>query len=246
MKDYLHPESELTWTPPDSCDFSGPCLQGLQDILANDTLGDCTCAGYGHVLDVLIGNAGGNQMVTKDQVIALYSAATGYNPDDPNTDQGADEQTLLDWLKTNPALDGSTLYGYVGLDASNPTEIKQAISMFKNCYFGVELPAEWTNPMPEAPGFVWDVAGDADPNEGHCFIGYGYTDQGVLIDTWGMVPGSIITWAAIAKYCAADSGGMLYVLLNQDIINKASQLDPDKLDWSQLIADFQSLQAAQS
>ena len=48
------------------------------------------------------------------------------------------------------------------------------------------------------PGFVWDVAGPANPDNGHCFVGVGYTDIGVVIDSWGML--GTITWAAIAAY----------------------------------------------
>ena len=73
--------------------------------------------------------------------------------------------------------------------------------LFENLYFGLELPDAWINPMPDAPGFVWDAAGPADPQNGHCVVGVGYTAQGITIDSWGMT--GLLTDKAIAKYWSA-------------------------------------------
>src|SRR5208337_5016274 len=79
----------------------------------------------------------------------------------------------------------------------------------------------------------------ADPNNGHCIMGFGYNAQGVMIDTWGMK--GVITWAAIAKYCVENSGGELYVWLMADQVAKAAQKAPNGVDWYSLVQDFDSL-----
>ena len=109
----------------------------------------------------------------------------------------------------------------------------------ENVYFGVELPDEWISPMPSSSGFVWDLAGAPDQNNGHCFVGVGYTAQGVQIDTWGMI--GTITWAAIAKYATTAGEGELYTVLGPDGIAKATKKAPNGFDWSQLVADFDSM-----
>ena len=117
--------------------------------------------------------------------------------------------------------------------------MKTALWLMENLYFGVELPDKWINPMPAASGFVWDVAGTADPSNGHCFVGVGYNEKGVQIDTWGMI--GTITWAAVAEYASTVGSGELYTVLGPDGIAKASGKAPNGFDWSQLLADFDSM-----
>jgi hypothetical protein len=95
------------------------------------------------------------------------------------------------------------------------------------------------NPMPSSSGFVWDVAGAPDPDNGHCVVGVGYDAKGVTIDTWGMT--GLITDHAIAKYATVAGQGELYTVVSQDAINRATQKAPNGFDWSQLVADFDSM-----
>jgi hypothetical protein len=215
----------------------------------NDTLGDCVIAGMAHVVGVLTGNAGAPPFLyTKDQIIALYGAIGGYVPGDPSTDQGCDEQTALNYWENNgawppnstpPDGDSHRIAGWMAVDAADPSEYRIALWLFENLYFGMELPDEWVNPTPSASGFVWDAASDPDPNNGHCVAGVGYTAAGVTIDTWGMT--GLLTDAAVAKYASLKANGALYTVVSQDAINKASQKAPNGFDWSQLIADFDSM-----
>jgi hypothetical protein len=74
----------------------------LENVYANDTLGDCVEAGGAHLIGLWRGAAGsGGPYPTVDQVVAVYSAATGYVPGDPATDQGTDEVSFLNWWKQN-------------------------------------------------------------------------------------------------------------------------------------------------
>ena len=93
--------------------------------------------------------------------------------------------------------------------------------------------------LPSASGFIWDVAGAPDPNNGHCVVGVGYTAAGITIDTWGMT--GLMTNAAVAKYPTQASGGELYTVVSMDAIGKANEKAPSGFDWSQLVADFDSM-----
>jgi hypothetical protein len=214
----------------------------------NDTLGDCVIAGMAHVVGVLTGNAGSKPFLySNSQIIGLYSAIGGYVPGEPSTDQGCDEQTALNYWENNGALpphnkssaDPHKIAGWMTVDSTKVEEWQTALWLFENLYFGIELPDAWINPMPSASGFVWDAAGPPDPNNGHCVAGVGYTSAGVVIDTWGMT--GLMTNAAVAKYPKQASGGELYTVVSMDAIGKANQKAPNGFDWSQLIADFDSM-----
>jgi hypothetical protein len=50
-----------------------------------------------------------------------------------------------------------------------------------------------------------------------------------------------LTDAAIAKYATKTGEGELYTVISQDAINKAAAKAPAGFDWSQLVADFDSM-----
>ncbi len=210
----------------------------MMNIYGNDRLGDCTAAGAAHIIAAWRANAGdGAPAPTLEQAIAFYSATTGYVPGDPSTDRGGNEVTVLDgWRDKGFFADGSgKIEGWANVDASNALRVKQAIWLFENVYFGVELPDAWTRPFPQGNGFTWGVAGDANPNEGHCFVGLGYNDNGVIVNTWGMM--GTVTWAAVAKYASAP-GGELHVALGADAIARASAKAPNGFDLAALTTDL--------
>jgi hypothetical protein len=235
LKNYLRASMP---SPPTSCDYSSPAASILSDIMGNDTLGDCTCAGAYHIVGTETSNAGQPFHATLAQVISDYSAVGGYVPGDPSTDQGADEVTCMNYWTSHGFADGTKLLGWLSVDATNWTEVQTAMWLFENLYFGLELPDTYTNPFPSSNGFVWDV-GTPDPNQGHCIIGTGYDTTGVKIDTWGML--GTITKAAIAKLCVANAGGALYVWLTPDQVAKAATKAPNGFAWSDLISDFDTM-----
>ena len=227
--------------PPPNIDYTNGAANALSEVYGNDKLGDCVIAGLAHIVGVFTGDAGPAPFIySPSQIIALYSAIGGYNPDDPSSDQGCDEQTALNYWQDKGAPAGShNIAGWLAVDATDTVEWRTALWLFENLYFGIELPDAWINPVPAASGFTWDVAGDPDPNNGHCVVGVGYSKQGVTIATWGMT--GLMTDQAIAKYATHTAGGELYTVISQDAINKASQKAPNGFDWSQLVADFDSL-----
>jgi hypothetical protein len=216
-----------------------PCLS---NIYANDSLGDCTAAGAGHGIGVWRGNAGNNDPApTVDDVIDFYSATTGYVRGNSATDQGGDEVTVLNyWMSTGFAIKGSQtskIAAWCNVDATNAKQVRQAIWLAEFVYFGVELPDAWVSPMPQHNGFLWDVAGEADPNNGHCFIAASY-DRYLLNDTWGEF--GYMTDAAVAKY-ASGPGGELHCCFSMESINRASQKSDSGFAWEQILADSASL-----
>jgi len=227
--------------PPPACDYTANAQTAIQQMYMNNELGDCVIAGIAHLVGVMTGNAGVEPVLyTEKQIVSLYGAIGGYVPGNPNTDQGCDEQTALNYWQQTGAPSGShQIAGWIGVNGADPTEYRTALWLFENLFFGIELPDAWINPEPNGSGFVWDVAGDPDPNNGHCVVGVGYNANGVTIATWGMT--GTITDAAIAKYATKAGAGELYTVVSQDSINKAMGKAPAGFDWSQLVADFDAM-----
>jgi len=222
---------------PATCDYTAKAA-ALRQMYMNDQLGDCVIAGGYHVVGQETGNAGDSFVATNDQVVADYSAIAGYVPGNPSTDNGTNLTTAMDyWTKTGFA-DGTKLIAYLAVDASNKEEVMQAMYLFENLFFGIELPDAWISPFPSADGFTWDVS-TPDPNNGHCVMGVGYDANGVKIDTWALF--GTITWAAVAELCVANGGGELWVMLTPDQLAKGAIVTPNGVAWDDLIADFNAM-----
>jgi hypothetical protein len=228
---------------PASVDYTAPASSVLSKIYLNDQLGDCVIAGGYHVVGTETGNAGDLFTATDQQIVLDYSAIGGYDPNNksvPNdTDRGCDEPTAFNYWQEHGFANGTKLLGWLSVDATNRAELSAAAYLFENLFFAVELPDQWIeNGLPPS-GFVWDVAGDANPNNGHCVIGVGYNDVGVQIDTWGVI--GTVTWAALAKYFTPQVYGAAYVLLTPDQLAKGRVNAPNGVSWASLIADFDSI-----
>jgi len=240
LKDYL--VKEKLPAPPASVNYGPKASTVLSQMYDNDTLGDCVIAGIQHVQGVLTGNAGSPLLFTDAQTVAFYSAACGYTGD-PSTDDGCDVlETLQYWEKYgNPSGSTHKCVGKLAVDPTDVNECKLALWLFENLIFGVELPDKWINPFPFKSGFTWGPsAGNPDPNNGHCFISFGYETNGNLdIATWGMT--GYITPTAVAKYASASANGELYTVISQDQLNAASKIAPNGLNWSQLVADWNAM-----
>ena len=232
-------------TPPVSGHYSYTAEHGLSQSYLNTELGDCVIAGPLHCIDVFQGVSGQTPTIFDEaQIISLYSAIGGFDPTKTDaqgnnpTDDGCDEQTMLNYWATN-GLCGHKISGWM---AVKPEDAKLAVWLFGNLVFGVNLPDAWVNPMPSHNNFVWDAAGAAVPDNGHCFVGVGWNANGIMIDTWGMI--GVLMDAAVAKYTAPGTGGELYTVITDEIIAKATQKAPSGFAFAELQADFKAISAA--
>jgi hypothetical protein len=221
-------------------------MKVIRDVEGNDSLGDCVFAEEAHFIGVVTGNAGTLYAYTDAQTIAAYSAVTGYNPADPNTDQGADPLATLAYFTQNAYADGTKLAGYAEVDMSNPAEVMFAINAFGNLKMWTGLPDVWINPFPQADGFVWDAA-PSDPENGHCIGSPAYNSptvvgansQGIQVMTWGMI--GTVTWASAAKNFTDAGGGGAAVRVTTDWINKTTGAAPSGLAFTDLASDLSKL-----
>lgn len=223
--------------PPPTWDYTVGSESALAEMYMNDDLGDCVIAGMAHLEGVFTHiSQGASVIFTSKDIISMYSAIGGYVPGKPKTDNGCDEQTALAYWQKHGFL-GHKIAGSLAIDATSQHQCTMACWLFANLFFGIDLPDAWVSPAPSASGFVWDVAGPPNPDNGHCVVSAkGAIADGLVIETWGMH--GLLTWKAVAKYCSDKAGGDLYTVLTPEIIKKATALSPYGFNWGQLQYDF--------
>ncbi len=167
-------------------------------VMLNDTLGDCTCAAYYHARQIWTADAAGAAQTEPDSdVLSLYELAAGYDPTatpDPvtgrnPTDQGAQEQTILQYLYNSGAPVGpdgegvDKIAAYIEVDPGNLDDLRRTIYDCGVAYIGFVVPRSWL--AASAPP-VWDVVpGDAKSQEGHAVVLTSYDANGFGLISWG-------------------------------------------------------------
>ena len=234
LKDVIN-LSSLPTVPRSHSWGRGPALNqaGLENVLANDRFGCCTISAAGHIKDYTEADSGNPYTpVTADQVISDYATlCPGFNPATDANDNGCDELTVLDYWRDNGLFGGHKILAHATVDPTNEALVAAGAYLFAP-YLGMGLPDAWVSPMPSASQFVWNLAGSANPNNGHAVPSYGYNRVGLFIDTWGLF--GTITWPAVAIYCSGI--GELHVVITQDAFNRATQLAPTGFDAEKLLS----------
>jgi hypothetical protein len=201
-------------------------------MMLNNTLGDCTCACAGHMIEEWTTYANGKTVTPPDAaILTAYEAVSGYNPNVPGSDDGAVILDVLNYWK-NTGIAGDQIMAFAALEPKNHTEVMDSVLLFGNCYLGVQLPVTAQNQT------IWAVppggaTGQGAPGSwgGHAIPIVAYDPRGLTVVTWGAL--KRMTWGFLDAYC--DEA---YAALSQDFINKVSKLTPDKFDLKTLQADL--------
>jgi hypothetical protein len=236
LKNYL--KAALPVAPP-TYDYTAKAAPILSDIMGNDRYGDCVFACGYHLVGVETANAGNPFHAKLTQVEADYTATTGFNPNDPSTDNGANIQDVLNYWSSHGFANGTKILGYLAVDATNVAEVMSCIYLFENLVLGMSLPDAWISPFPSGNGFTWDRAGSPDQSNGHCVGAFGYGQKGVTIATWGLL--GTLTYPALAEYAVSSGSGELWVVITPDQLAKGQQKAPNGVAWANLILDFDSI-----
>ena len=222
-------------TPPPSFDLTSKVHKwGMMD---NDQIGDCTCAAAGHLIMEWTANAKKKMATPSDrQIVAAYSAITGYNPVTGANDNGAVELDVLNyWRQTGIA--GHKIAAYVALEPSNHTHVMDSVFIFEGCYIGLQLPnsakdqTKNRQPWSVPPG---GPTGDGKPGSwgGHAVPVVAYDSRGVTVVTWGEL--QLMTWTFWEAYCEEA-----YAILSHDYMS--GKKTPQGFNMQQLQADLADL-----
>jgi hypothetical protein len=194
-------------------------------MFANDQYGDCTCVSHGHRILVQERHARQRETpISTDDVLAAYSAVTGFDPDRPETDNGAYMLDVLNYMRRTGMgreKDGTRhqITAYAKVDHTDLQEVRTAIALFGGLYIGIWLPlsAQWQDLM------AWDLpsegdAGDGTPGSwgGHAVYANGYDRRGVDFYTWSEP--AHMTWEFWTNY--VDEA---YAVISEDFFRKTGK-----------------------
>jgi hypothetical protein len=204
------------------------------NMFGNDKVGDCTCADVGHVTLYWNKEAGKGLAISTKNVLALYSAVSGYNPKDPSTDQGANMADVAQYHLTTGLEDEDGAFhkcaAYMGVTKGNIEEIKQSIYLFGACSIGWALPMSAQQQF--QAGVPWSVVNRSPIEGGHDTLAIGYDPDYLYIITWGAL--QKVEWAFVSKYM--DEG---IVKLSDEMLKNGKSLEG--FNVTQLQADLKAL-----
>ncbi len=237
LADYIQPDRA---TPPAAVSRPHPGFKW--GILANDRIGDCVIAMMLHSIEDFHLDAGTPVPAFTDQdAIKLYSAITGYSPDDPNSDKGTDETTAMHYWE-HPGLRASDgvdhqIVATVAVDPSNLNECRIAIDEFVDLQIGIALPLS-------AQGQTeWSVAGNgktghSEPGSwgGHGIPYREYDGETFKCVTWGT---ELLLTVPFHRAYAQEA----HVVVTKEMLGNTG-VGPSGVAWDKLIADINVLRSA--
>ena len=211
---------------------------GAMQMFGNDQYGDCTCAGIANKFISDSCHTGTVIVPTTAEVLALYTAVTGFNPNDPSTDNGAAMTDVLAYMQSTGIVIGGVTYkilAWAKVDITNLRERQVACDLFNGTYVGVNLPAAAQSQFVEGQECHWEVVHDDKIEGGHCIFRPGYGSAGDAYVTWAnwFVKASA-TWSL--AYVEEE-----YAIITPQWFNQATQTTPGGLDLATLEADLKLL-----
>jgi hypothetical protein len=216
---------------PNACDLTG--TMSSIGMMANDVLGDCTCATVGHMIQQWTAENGEQYIPSDSTIVDLYSKITGYTPGKPDTDNGAIVMDVLNYWRKN-SVEGHSIEAYAYLNTKDIKDAKDSVFYFGNAYLGVSLPISAQDQE------IWDVPclgargkGAKGSWGGHAIPAVAYDPNYIYVITWGKI--KKMTWDFYTTYC--DEA---YALLSTSwVLTRGA---PNGFQLAQLSDDLQAIQ----
>jgi hypothetical protein len=155
-------------------------------MYANDQFGDCTWAAIGHELQAQSRYGQGKEVkVSEESLLEGYSTVTGFDANDPNTDNGTTVQAALSYWRKH-GLDGHKVLAFAEVDVDDLGEVDNAIAIFGAIEVAFALPKSAMGQFQR--GEPWDVVEPVRPTkDGHAIHGGAYDEKTKIrtFTTWG-------------------------------------------------------------
>lgn len=215
----------------DSVDWLSDVVQW--PMYENDSIGDCTCAAAGHIIEAVSQyGQGGATVLPDDAVLKAYEDISGYDPSTGQNDNGAVMQDVLNyWRKTG--IGGHKLIAFAEVDHKNLDEVYAATELFGNIYLGIDFPAFAMGQF--NAGQPWDVSKNNTKIDGGHAINGGWYDKELKtwkVITWGTV--QTMTQSFFDKYVKEA-----WVAVTPEWVSRNK--NPEGIDLITLGADYESL-----
>lgn len=203
-------------------------------MMANDQLGDCTIACVGHLIELWTTYSGTQAVVPDADIIAAYSAVSGYDPSTGEGDEGAAILDVLNYWR-DTGIGGHKVDAFAAVENEDLQHTIAGIYLFGGVNIGVQLPLSAEKQI----GQVWQVTKGLRSRPGswggHCvpIVDYDIPNNTLTCVTWGALQKMTVQF--FHKYCDE-----VYVPLSQDWFNQQN-LSPGSFDFAALQADLAGL-----
>lgn len=167
-----------------------PALKTLT-MLGNDKVGNCVIVMLLNFLRTCLANCGIDYEPTEQDALDLYSAITGYDPSQTDsqgnnpTDQGTDPVAALDYMEKTGTKEGHKIRAFISIDPHDINHIKAASQKLGGLLGAVQLPSDAQTQF-EA-GQRWTISSLAalqNPLGGHGIYIPDFDQNGMTADTW--------------------------------------------------------------
>jgi hypothetical protein len=220
-------------TPPANFGHGG--LVSSYGMLGNDRYGDCVWAGAAHETMLWAKEGGTTAGFTTTDVLEDYAAATGFNPNDPSTDQGTDLLQSAEYRRTVGVRDNlgnrHKIAAYLQIQSDNLQELAVAAYLFGAVGIGWQIP-NTAQPQFQA-GQPWDVVEGAYTVGGHYTPLIGRQNGLFRVITWGKIQNVTTNFFN----CYSDEA-VAYV--SEEMLTNG--VSPEGFDLAALQADLAQLQ----
>lgn len=229
-------------TPPDNFSYAQFLPHDAQGqvacgMLANDQYGDCVLAGGAH--EHMLWTGAAHAVVPKftpDAVLSDYTAITGFNPKDPESDQGTDMQVAADYRRKTGLVDADgkrhMIGAYVAVQPETAHQLRLASYMFCAVGLGLVLGDAQIDQFTSGRPWAGRPTGDRG---GHYVPLVGFEGKNALVITWGKLQRLSLTY--LARY--SDEA---LVYFSDEMISQGK--GPTGLDVAQLSADLNAVTTA--
>jgi hypothetical protein len=161
---------------------------GPWGVLGNNKYGDCVLAGAAHETMLWTSVAGDVAAFDDSSVLSDYAAITGFNPNNPSTDQGTDMQAAAEYRRKTGLLDAAgnrhIIDAYVAPEVGNVDELLTATYLFGAVGIGVRFPSSAVKQFDT--GKPWSVVSGDRVDGGHYVPCVGRAPSGnLVVITWG-------------------------------------------------------------
>lgn len=203
-------------------------------MLGNDQFGDCVFAGAGHETMGWTAEGGAGVQFTEDSCLSDYSAVTGFNRNDPDSDQGTDMEVAAKYRRKTGVVDGRgrrhKVAAYLDVKPGNINELKQAVYLFSAVGIGIKFPQSAMNQFNNHE--PWSVVEGSPIEGGHYVPVVGFDGHDFVVVTWGAL--QRVTVGFVKKYM---DQGLAY--LSAEMLKAGKS--PTGLNIKQLEADLKAL-----
>lgn len=183
LKDYVN----LSAFPTVPKTFGHEGLVPAWDMLGNDQYGDCVWAGAAHETMLWTREGGHPAGFSLTSVLSDYSAVTGFEPSDPNTDQGTDMQTAASYRRKTGVLDVSgkrhKIAAYLAITPGDLQEHLVATYLFGAVGIGIQFPDSAMYQFNQ--GKAWSVVSGSKIEGGHYIPLVAHRSRHLVCVTWG-------------------------------------------------------------